>query len=488
MKLITDLWGHQNDGYDLTVKCPGSMLAFQMACGKSLVGVAHIARQEPPLTLIVCPKAVQAGWLKQFNLHTDKVGLMVSQLEGSTAKKALRCERLMQLSKATKRQLVILCNYDTVYRKDMANLLLKNKWDLVIADESHRLKSPGGKTSRFMANLAKRTGKRICMTGTPMPNSMLDVYAQYRFQDVSIFGNSFNRYKNHYAVMGGYLNYEIKGWKNQEEFREKFYSCALMVSNDVLDLPPVRHIERNCDLSANAMRIYKDMRRELVADINSGVVSATNGLVRLLRLAQITNGVVKNELGQEVVVDSSKLELFEELLDEVPIDEPLITFCRFTSDVRRCKEAAVARGRTVGELSGHADDLAKFQDGKVQTLIIQVQSGAEGVELQNCGERPVHFVVYFGIDFSLKNYEQSLARSRRPGRKKVVTAKSDHVTYIHLIANNTVDVKFYATLEKKLRDINSFQFDITDSRKGAIKIEECFNMVIEELETIVKGI
>jgi SNF2 family DNA or RNA helicase len=365
----------------------------------------------------------------------------------------------------------------------MAELLLKNQWDLIIADESHRIKAPGGKTSRFMAKLARRAGKRICMTGTPMPNTMIDIYAQYRFQDISVFGKSFNMYKNHYAIMGGYNNYEIKGWKNQEEFREKFYSCAIVVSNDVLDLPDVRHIERSCDLSSDAMRIYKDMRKELVADIHSGVVTATNGLVRLLRLAQIANGSVKNELGQDVIVDSSKIELVDEILNEISVDEPLIIFCRFTADVRRCREATEAMGRETGELTGQHNNLAEFQDGKIKTLIVQMQSGSEGVELQNCGDDAVHYMVYYGIDFSLKNYEQSLARPRRPGRKLVRTLDGvDRVTYLHLIANNTIDTKIYADLEKKLKGINSFMDDKNNAEKGEKHIEECFRMIVEELE------
>src|SRR5207302_255726 len=84
--------------------------------------------------------------------------------------------------------LAFVLNYDSAWRSPFAEWALKQKWDLVVADEIHRCKAPGGKASRFLARLGKAARFRLGLSGTPMPHSPLDVYAYYRFLDPRIFG------------------------------------------------------------------------------------------------------------------------------------------------------------------------------------------------------------------------------------------------------------------------------------------------------------
>jgi len=77
---------------------------------------------------------------------------------------------------------------------------------------------------------------RLGLSGTPMPHSPLDVYAYFRFIDATIFGWSYNRFRQHFAVMGGYQNHQVVAYDNLDELNRKFYSVAFACGKDVLDL------------------------------------------------------------------------------------------------------------------------------------------------------------------------------------------------------------------------------------------------------------
>jgi SNF2 family DNA or RNA helicase len=105
--------------------------------------------------------------------------------------------------------------------------------------------------------------------------------------------------------------------------------------------------------------------------------------------------------------------------------------------------AAKDAGLTSLELSGAKRGLAKWQKGGADVLVVQIQSGAEGIDLTRA-----HYAIYYSLGFSLGGYEQSLARIHRPGQKS-------KVTYYHLIVDKSVDVKVYKALKNKKKVIDA---------------------------------
>lgn len=446
----TPLWLHQKKSVALANRLDGSMLSLDMACGKSLCAVSVIASNDyMRLSFIACPKSVQAGWVKQFETHCINQP-MVHVLKGSTADKKAQAEKLVMIATATNKKLVLICNYESTFRTPLADYLLAIKWDLVVADESHRLKSPGGRTSKFFQKLGKQARKRMCLTGTPLPNSILDIYGQYRFACPEVFGTSLTAMRTEYCVMGGYQKHEVVAYRNQEEFTQKMYSRAFRVmANEVLDLPPVLHIERPVELSDKCMAIYKQLKKNLIAEWEQGTITASNGLVKLLRLSQITGGWATTDEGSLEHVDTEKIDSLAEMLEDIAIDEPVVIFARFTQDIRSIKNIVTAAGRSCGELSGQWNDLSDYQSGKVKTLVVQIQSGGVGVELQHCGDKNTKYCVFYSVSYSLAEFEQAKARVHRPGQKETVN-------YIHIKATGTIDEIIYKCLADKKDTIESF--------------------------------
>jgi SNF2 family DNA or RNA helicase len=430
---MTQRWKHQEEALAFALKRPHTMLAMAMGTGKSKVAIDLISERKAQRVLIVCPKSVVHIWPSEFNKH-DRWPAVFAPKNGNVASKTESLKRAME---TTGRPVVFVVNYETMWRDPFLKVALSYAWDWVILDESHRIKSPGGVASRAAHRLGRQAKYRLCLTGTPMPHSPMDLYAQYRFLDSSIFGTSFVSFKAHYAIMGGYLRKQVISFRYQDELREKMYSLAFRVSKDVLDLPEAQHESRTFNLQPETRRIYESLEHVLVAQVEEGIISASNALVKLLRLQQLTSGYIKDDDGVERKLEEGKQDLLDDLLQDMPRREPIIIFCRFHSDLNAVRRIAERQDRSHGELSGRRNDLDKFYSKECDLLAVQLQSGGVGIDLTRA-----HYAIYYSLGFSLGDYEQSLARLHRPGQTKPVQ-------YYHLIAEGTVDEKVYQALRDR---------------------------------------
>ncbi len=269
-------------------------------------------------------------------------------------------------------------------RQGLAKLLQSTSWaeklfwDFIIADEAHRLKPPSGKASLEFKRLRTRAGYRIALTGTPMPHGPMDISAIFRFLDVTIFGPSFSAFRAKYAVMGGYHRKQVTGYQNLEELERQMSRITFRVGPEVLDLPPATEVTYYCALTGEAARIYKDLDEDFVARVKDGTVTAANAMVKILRLQQVTGGCVPTDDGEGHRVDSSKLKLLADTLEDIGPDEPAVVFCRFHADLDAVRQACEANGYTAMESSGRRDQLKRWQNGEAQVLAVQIDSGGEG--------------------------------------------------------------------------------------------------------------
>jgi SNF2 family DNA or RNA helicase len=318
--------------------------------------------------------------------------------------------------------------------------LQQQRFDLLILDESHRIKSPSGKTSRWVSRLAQTCKRRVALTGTPMPHSPLDIYAQFRALAPHEFGYSFVRFRNRYAKMGGYGGKQVTGFQNMDDLQERMSRWTYQADRSVLDLPDALHHRVPIELSAKARKLYRDLDADFCAQVLDGEITAANALVKLLRLQQLTSGrvTVENESATRLVqVDTSKQDALAELLRDLPQGEPVVVFGRFTSDLASVHEAAAANNRRSLELSGSRRELEEWQAGYAPVLAVQIQAGGTGVDLTRA-----RYCVYLSVGFSLGDYEQSLARVHRPGQGRTVH-------YYHMVASDTIDQKVYDALSNR---------------------------------------
>jgi hypothetical protein len=436
-------WQHQQRGFCFVRTIWGedggaAALWWEMGTGKSRVAVDLVQSYGFARTLILCPKHVMDVWPAQFAEHAIEPPPVFVLEQEAVSDRAAYLNKVLPLHD----RVVFVANQEGCWREPLATALLKADFDCLISDEHHRLKQHDGKAATFVAKLARQVPFILALSGTPLPHSPLDAFQQYRILDPGIFGNFFTRFKDRYAVAGGYrVNgkpVQIVGWKNLEDLHERMYRIAYRIeASDVLDLPQSLDIVRTCELEPKARAAYNQLAREFVADVENGRITATNALVKLLRLQQITSGDVTNDSGVTVAVSNAKSELLENVLADMPENEPVVIFARFHADLDRIKAVCRKLGRTVSELSGRMHNLKEWETGKTTVLAAQIATGGLGISLVRA-----HYCIFYSLGFNLAEFLQAKARVNRPGQHFPVR-------YIYLLAKRTVDAQVYSALARR---------------------------------------
>jgi len=402
----------------------------------------------------VCPVAVRQVWDREIKKFASRPIDIVVLDKGTTADKAVKMITAIGGRKYTDRPLVVIVNYESAWRSTLGTHILNTKWDFVIADEAHRYSAHDSAVGKFMGKMHYKAKYRLALTGTPLPHSPLNAFGLFRFIDPGLFGTSWFEFSNRYAEKRNpNIPQQITGYKNLDQLQNKFqlltYQCR---ASDVLDLPPVTHETLLCELSPAGKKHYNELENEMITEVKAaggtdGVCSVPNALVKLLRLAQVCSGFLKLDDDAPLVeIDSEKLDMLRDFLEDLPKTEPVVVFCRFKYDLKRLKELAAKLGRKYGELSGDCkdalDDKAMLKDG-IQFAAVQISAGGVGIDLTRSA-----YGFYYSQGLSLAEFDQSVARLHRPGQTR-------HTHFYHLCVQGSVDERIYKAFDERREIIDS---------------------------------
>ena len=444
MPLKTVPFQHQVAAFNMAITRPSFAALMEQGCGKTAVAIAaagyRFQRGEVRRVLVVAPASVVPVWPVEFNLHAD-FPHDVRPLEGSTQK---RSEVLKKWAPDPAVLQAVVINYEATWRMDEA--LAAWRPDMIICDESQRIKTPGARQSKAMARLGTIARYRMILTGTPVSQGPLDFYSQYRFLDRNIFGTSYYAFRARYALMGGYENRQVIGYQNLDDLVQKAHNIAFRCRKaDCLDLPEQIDQVLFCDLEREAQRIYDQLVKESVAELSDEeVVIAPNVLSRLLRLSQVTGGFLRVD-EQTSLVSRAKMGLLEETLDDLlDAGKKVVVFARFIPELMAITKLLISKGISHSLIYGETpmdnrgrmvEDFQTNPDVKV--FVAQIQTAGLGITLHAADT-----AIFYSLDYSFANYDQCRARIHRIGQK-------NKCTYIHLVARMTVDEKVLAALAEK---------------------------------------
>lgn len=420
-------------------------LLMDMGLGKSLTSIAITGQlfndKKIERVLVICPTSIIGVWMEEFKKFAD-FDYCIEAIIGTTMSK--RKDKLKLLCHKIGLKVAII-NYEATWR--MEKELNIYKPDIIICDESQKIKNPSASQSKTIHRLGVKAKYKIILTGTPVQNSPMDVFSQWKFLDPNIFGLSFYAFRNHYAVMGGYYNHQILRYKNMDELTSKAHSVAYRITKEeALDLPEQIFLNRYCELESTARKIYDTVVKESYAELMDGEITATNVLTKLMRLSQIAGGHVKDDEGRMQVISKSKLNELKDIMEDVIIDnkKKLVIFARFIPEIESIKSLAremdIRYSYITGEIKTEerSEMCSKFQnDNNIKLFIAQIQTAGLGITLTAADT-----AVFYSLDFNYANYSQAIARTHRIGQKKTCT-------YINLIATETVDEKILKALESK---------------------------------------
>jgi len=305
-------------------------------------------------------------------------------------------------------------------------------FDVLIIDETSRLKDPSGKRARALLKVAGRFRTRWGLTGTPRPNSSMDLFMPAAIvTDGTLWGRAFVPWqKQHFRPRDPFGREWVALPGAEAKIAAAFGTVAMTVSDeDMPDLPPLNVVETHLQLADAVMTSYRTMARELFTTAEGRTIEVASPLIATGKLAQIANGFLYGAGNDDTVfVHNLKIEWLHELVESLD-GEPLLIAYEFIEDLRTIRRA-FADVPTLSDATPKeaARLIAAWNDGALPLLAFHPTSASHGLNLQFGGSR----MAWLSPSWSAELTEQAIARIYRPGQTRRVT--------IHIcIAMHTVD-------------------------------------------------
>lgn len=414
----------------------------------AIAGAAYAAGKIERL-LVVAPTSVVAVWPKELQEYAE-FKYTCRTLLGD---KASRLKQLSDLEKFPFKALkVAVINYESTWRDGIFEALQEFDADMIIADESQRIKTHDAAQSKAMHQLGDQARYKLILSGTPVQNNAIDIYSQYRFLDPTVFGKNFYQFRNRYAIMGGFNRRQIVGYKDMDDLIRREHSIAFRITKEeAIDLPEQTFEVRHIQMDKKLADLYQRIKRDSYAEIETGgQITATTVLTKLLRLQQLAGGfLVTDDATKPQLVSTAKLEALSDIVQDYVVDggKKLVIFARFVPEVKAIidlmKKVLPDRKKAVsiyGEIKkeDRGAIVQQFQtDPDTVVFVGQIDTAGTGVTLTAADT-----CVYYSKNFNYAAYEQSLSRIHRIGQRNTCT-------YIDLVMEKTVDEMINRALAKK---------------------------------------
>ena len=311
-------------------------------------------------------------------------------------------------------------------------------------DESTKFKNSQSKRFKLMRKVFSRFKRRWCLTGTPSPNGLMDLFGQIFILDG---GASIVSYMTHYRLEYFHRDeqnpYDQWSWYPNEDALERITEAIAPLvlrlnAKDHIAMPDLMHMEKLVTLPPKAMMEYEALERDFYLALEQEEVVALNAAALGTKLRQVANGAVYVGRSSEWVrVHDAKLDGLEDLLGE--IDSGLILY-EYIHDKERIQKRFPKMPCLNDMNMKQAGKLIERFNAGVEPYILAHPAGAgHGLNLQ---EHANH-IIWFGITWNLELYDQSIARIWRQGQR------AEKVYNYHIVAKNTLDHKVMQTLTRK---------------------------------------
>ena len=327
----------------------------------------------------------------------------------------------------------------------------KGKWpfDMVIIDESSSFKNSSTKRFKALRRILPLTEYMVLLTGTPSPNSLLDIWSQMYLID---YGQALGRTLTGYRQMFFDPDYMGYNWTIRQGAAEKIHGLISsrvihMGAEDYLDLPSRIDLTEKIIMPPSAMGIYRDFEKTLLAELEDGQdVEAVSAGVLANKLLQFANGgVYTDESGSWSETHSVKLDALEEIVEDNP-DENMLVAYNYRFDLERL----IKKFPKAVVLDKKQETINAWNKGQIKMLLAHPASAGHGLNLQDGGS----MIVWFGLTWSLENYLQFNARLHRQGQMKPVRI-------LHIVCEGTIDERVQKILAMK----NATQRNLLDALK-----------------------
>lgn len=460
---LPKLWAHQEEA----IERAGDYFALFMepGTGKTATTINILRKQYAKHkivlpTLILCPPVVISNWRAEFLKYSKIKADKILPLVGSGKERA---ELLRSCSPNT----IVITNYESLNMPELFEEMkrfLQMHPSCLILDEAHRCKDITAKRTKRAIELADIADYRYLLTGTPILNDLMDIFSQFRILDRGErFGKNFFSFRARFfedknRAMPASRYFPL--WRPIPGAEKKIKEIIAPVSMHVekskcLSLPPLVKKTIEISMSKEQARMYEQMRRDLVATINTEGSGERHSIAELaitksLRLSQIVSGHIRVDgiNGEDdktiQIKDNPRKEALKQLLEDLAPHHKVLIWAVYHANYDDIKDVCTQLGIEFVEINGLVKDkdaaAKKFRtDDKVRVLIGHPGSGGIGLNLVEAS-----YMIYYSRSFSLEYDIQSEARNYRGGSER-----HESITRIDLVTPNTIDELVLKSLANK---------------------------------------
>lgn len=436
---------------------PHSALFLDMGLGKTIITLTALksllATGATKKALIIAPKRVAlTTWPDEIQKWDHTRTLNYSLITGTATERSQNLHSLAPIHIINRENIPWLCK-----------TLSEWPYDTVIIDELSSFKSPTSLRFRALKKRLPHIQHIIGLTGTPAPNGLIDLWAQYKLIDGGqALGNTLTAYRNRWFHAQKYLpgigpvDWQPNPGAEQEIYQALAPTTLSMQASDHLQLPPCTITDHYIDLPTKLQSAatftprekYDQLKRNMITDINLDTIEAANAAVLVSKLQQLTSGAIyiqklfdnnyddsfrPCEQPEEVVeIHDAKLDALEDLI-EAANGQPVLIAYWYRHEAWRIQHCF----HDAQEINT-PESIRAWNKGKIPIGLIHPASAGHGLNLQQGG----HFLIWYTPIWNLELYQQTNARLYRQGQQHPVTIS-------HIVARDTIDERILQTLQTK---------------------------------------
>jgi|TARA_R100001460_G_scaffold59695_4_gene99597 SNF2 family DNA or RNA helicase len=463
-KFKTKPFDHQYTALERAEDKKGFAFLCEMGTGKSKMLIDNLGMlfQEGKVNfaLIIAPKGVYRNWIQREipdhmseDVHYRVIRWVAAPNKKQKAELASVKENYCGLT-------IFVMNveaFSSLKGKQAGDWLAKRygKHGMIAVDESTTIKNPQAKRTKALHKVSAQFEYKRILTGSPITNSPLDIYAQAEFLEPGILGyDNYYAFRGRYAVvkqmkMGAQAFQQVIGYRNLDELTSKIDLFSYRVlKKDCLDLPKKIYTTRYVTLSKQQLEMYESIRRHAMVLLDEGeLVTAPAVITQMLRLQQVMSGHLKTDDGEMLTFPSTRMNAVLDIIEES--SGKVIIWSRFRHDIleiTRTLNEKYGPGSAVSYFGDTSDDerndiVTNFQNPKHPVRFFVGNPAVAGLGLTLTS---AHLVIYYANDFNLTNRSQSEDRCHR--------IKQEHpVTYVDIICEGTIDERIVKSLQGKIK-------------------------------------
>jgi len=431
---------YQQRAIDFWMKHKNVYFAIDMGLGKTAIALHTVHKLNLP-TLVIAPlKVTYNTWPDEIlDWELDKY-VTIEVLHGKDKLQKFHTEA--QIHAINYEGLPWL--YEQLYKLYKAGKPLPYK--ALVLDESTYIKDPTSKRFEILKAMSGMFQYRACLSGTPAPNSLMDLWAQYYILDEGeALENSYYRFRDKYFEKNPFNRYDWNIRFGAENLIYKKISPRTfrLSSADHISLPKRIFSRINLDLSTKERQMYKAFKKDFILVLDDTDIESLNTTSLSTKLRQFVHGAIYENFDDGTrkthYLHSTKVRALQQLLESIP-GKNVICFIQFQFEVDMLLKSFPGTPFITGSSKNKESNmyLEQWNKGEVPLLIAHPKSIVRGLNLQKC----VNIIVWFALPWSLDDYMQANKRLHRPGQKETVIIQ-------HLIMNNTIDNHVFEALNDK---------------------------------------